>query len=91
MKVNNSQYYLKPPGARRKKKPSGDLPSRTSETEAVGKILAHGSPEGLLFLLRNELGFIVVAFEPLVLSGNILPLSARTACAAATAAASTTL
>jgi hypothetical protein len=82
---------LKPPEARiAKKGPSCGLPSRTGETETVGEILAHGSPEKLLFFLRKKLWFIVVTFKLLVLSGDILPLRARTACAA-TAATFTTL
>jgi hypothetical protein len=66
------------------------LPSRTCETEAVGEILLHGSPEDFSLLLWEEFRLIVIALELLVFSADILPNRARAATATTAAAATST-
>lgn len=68
-----------------------DLPARAREAEAVRQIPAHVLPKSLPLLIRNDARFIVVAFQLLIVSGNVLPVRARTTAAAASTAASVEL
>jgi hypothetical protein len=64
---------------------SKNLPTRASETEAVGQISLDCIPEFLLLLLWDEFRLIVVSLELLVGTADILPIGG--ALCAATAAA----